>query len=177
MLIDPNALADVFIKHVHTLRSAPFVCSAPTAMEGWFRAETVPALEDLKIKRQSIESRFNYPGTLEQADLSVKVDDQLVVFEFMHLVSRKDRKKIKRFPVQLDRLERIVLNNVVYEAIAFLTFNGYSENRQRSLLDSFFRSRRWQQTGPQRVLKDNPLMLVIAGLSKQLKTSNEVKVL
>ena len=149
-----------------TLRSATFACSAPTVLEGWFRVELVPALEDIGIHQDAIEPRFVYPRTRQQADLSVRMAKGLVVFEFMHFVSHKDSKKTKRFPEQLNRLEVTVEEKVARQAIAFMTFNGYSEKRQQVLLQRFFTGRQWQLTGPHQVMPGCPLVLVLAGFSK-----------
>lgn len=71
-MLNLDKLAACFIDHVRTLRSGSFACSTPTALEGWFRVELVPALEDLGINRDTIDSRFVYPNSQEQADLAVR---------------------------------------------------------------------------------------------------------
>lgn len=164
-MIRLNELAIHFVNHVHALRSATFACSAPTALEGWFRVELVPALGDIGIDQDAIDSRFIYPRTQQQADLSVRTAKGLVVFEFMHFVSHKDSRKIKRFPDQLNRLEAAVKEEVVRQAIAFMTFNGYSEKRQEALLQRFFAARQWQVTAPYQVMPGCPLVLVLAGFA------------
>lgn len=165
-MINLEELTKCFINHARTLRSATFVCSSPTAFEGWFRAELVPTLEDMGIDQDSIDSRFMYPGTREQADLSVRLIEGLVVFEIMCFVSKKDSRKIVRFPTQLDRLELVVQDQIAKQAIAFLTFNGYSERRQNSLIHDFFGGRSWQVIGPILIISGFPLTLVIAGFTK-----------
>jgi hypothetical protein len=138
MTIDLTALATSFVEHANTLRSAPFVCSAKTALEGWFRAEIVPALEDMGIQPGSIDCRFTYPGTHEQGDLAVMMEGSLTAFEFMHFLPNKDSKKIKRFLGQLDRLQRVTDDGAARQGIAFVTFSGYSKHRIESLVNQFF---------------------------------------
>jgi len=172
-VINLEELTKCFINHARTLRSATFVCSAPTALEGWFRAELVPTLEDIGIGQDSVSSRFIYPGTRdEQADLLVRLIEGLVVFEIMCFVNKKDRRKIERFPTQLNRLESVVQGQIVEQAIAFLTFNGYSEQRQNNLIHDFFDGRNWQVIGPLPIISGLPLTLVIAGFNKRAHTSD-----
>lgn len=171
-MLSLDELRTCFIDHVRTLRSGPFACSALTALEGWFRVELVPALEDLGISRDAVDSRFVYPGTQEQADLSVRTKTGLVVFELMHFVSHKDSKKVKRLPTQLDRLEVAVRDGAVQQGIAFLTFNGYSEKRQNTLIQGFFGSRQWQIIGPVRIITTCPLILVLAGFTGRIQPSS-----
>ena len=117
MPIELTALASSFVKHANSLRSAPFVCSADTALEGWFRAEMVPSFEDIGIPPRSVDCRFIYPGTREQGDLAVLVKDGIIVFEFMHLLPNKDSKKKKRFPAQLDRLQKAVDDGAAQQGV------------------------------------------------------------
>jgi len=167
MPIELTALASSFIKHANTLRSASFVCSAETALEGWFRAEIVPALEDIGIPPRSVDCRFAYPGTREQGDLAVITKDGTIAFEFMHFLPNKDNKKKKRFPTQLDRLQKAVDDGSVQQGIAFVTFSGYSNQRIDSLFRLFFSRRlpRWQIVGTYPVLAGCPLVLVLAGVT------------
>jgi hypothetical protein len=169
MLIGLNALASSFIKHANTLRSAPFVCSAETALEGWFRAEIVPALNDIGILSKSIDCRFVYPGTREQGDLAVTTEDGITAFEFMHFLPNKDSKKIKRFPAQLDRLQKVADDGLAQQGIAFVTFSGYSKQRIDSLVRRFFGHRlsRWQIVGPYPILAGYPLALVLARVTTE----------
>ena len=162
-MLDLDQLSTSFVNHVRTLRSGTFACSVLTALEGWFRVELVPALEDLGINRNAIDSRFTYPGTQQQADLAVRTAFGLMVFEFMHFVSHKDSKKVKRLPGQLNRLEDIIRDGIARQGIAFLTFNGYSERRQNTLINGFFGERHWQIVGPIQVITTCPLLLVLAG--------------
>ena len=166
MTIELAALASSFIKHANTLRSASFVCSAETALEGWFRAEMVPALEDMGIAAGSVDCRFDYPGTREQGDLAVTTDDGVTAFEFMHFVPFKDSRKILRFPKQLDRLQKVVDDGLAQQGIALATFSLYSKQRTNSLVDRFFGHRlpRWQIVGPEPVIAGYPLVLVLAGV-------------
>jgi hypothetical protein len=167
MTIELTALVSSFIKHANTLRSAPFVCSAETALEGWFRAEIVPALEDMGIAPGSIDCRFTYPGTREQGDLAVVTTNGVVAFEFMHFLPNKDSRKIKRFPAQSDRLQKVADDRSAQQGIAFVTFSGYTSRRIDSLVGSFFSSRlpRWEIVGPYPVLVGYPLVIVLAGVT------------
>ncbi|MBN1366538.1 MAG: hypothetical protein JW967_01245 [Dehalococcoidales bacterium] len=167
MSIELNGLAASFINHTRTLRSTPFVCSADTALEGWFRAELVPALEDIGIPTTSIICRFSYPGTLEQGDLAIKAKDGVIAFELMHFYPNKDSRKIKRFPSQLDRLQKAADNGSAQQGIAFVTFSGYSEQRTVSLIRQFFEHRlpRWQIIGPYPLLEGHPLIIVLASIT------------
>jgi len=169
-VINLEQFTKCFINHARTLRSATFACSAPTALEGWFRAELVPTLEDMGINQDSIDSRFVYPGTFEQADLSVRLIEGLVVFEIMCFVSKKDSGKISRFPRQLNRLESVVQDQIARQAVAFLTLNGYTERRRNSLIHDFFGGRNWQIVGPIPIISGLPLALVIAGFDKRADT-------
>lgn len=167
MPIELSALASAFIKHANTLRSADFVCSAETALEGWFRAEIVPVLEDIGIPPRSVDCRFAYPGTREQGDLAVMMKDGTIAFEFMHFVPNKDKKKIERFPGQLDRLQKAADDGYAQQGVAFVTFSGYSSQKTDSLFRLFFGRRlpRWQIVGPYPVLAGCPLVLVLAGVT------------
>ena len=167
MPIGLDALASSFVKHANSLRSAPFVCSADTALEGWFRAEIVPAFEDIGIPPRTVGCRFVYPGTREQGDLAVLTRDGIIAFEFMHFLPNKDNKKKKRFPAQLDRLQEAVDDGAAQQGVAFVTFSGYSSLRTDSLIRSFFHHRlpRWQVVGPYPVLSGYPLVLVLASVT------------
>lgn len=169
MTIELTALSSSFIKHANTLRSAPFVCSAETALEGWFRAEMVPALADIGIPPGSVHCRFAYPGTRDQGDLAVTTKDGVTAFEFMHFVPFKDSKKIKRFPTQLDRLQKVADDGYAQQGIALVTFSGYRKQRIDSLVGKFFGHRlsRWQIVGPYPVLAGYPLVLVLAGVTAE----------
>ena len=94
----------------------------------------------------------------------------LVVFEIMCFVSKKDSRKISRFPRQLNRLESVVQDQIARQAVAFLTLNGYTERRRNRLIQDFFGGRNWQIVGPIPIISGLPLALVIAGFNKQVDT-------
>ncbi len=165
--MDIGELSLRFISHVTKLRSAKFVCSAQTALEGWFRAEVVPVLEDMGISQDKIIPRPKINGG--QTDLGVQTENGSIVFEFMCFVKWADSKKKKRFPRQLDRLEDAVNAGKISQGIAFVTFSGYSNTEMDHLIENFFGQRNWERKGPQEVVSGCPLRLCVGSFSLKAK--------
>jgi len=161
--MDIEELLSRFIDHVNKLRSARFVCSAQTAVEGWFRVEVVPVLEDMGIPLNRINPRFHINGG--QADLAVEKEDGYVVFEFMCFVKGADSEKKRRFPQQLDRLERAVTKRRITQGIAFVTFSGYSNTQPENLIKKFFGKRDWKTKGPLEVVSGHPLRICLGSFN------------
>ena len=51
-MIEVDTLAEAFVRHVGSCRSAGIVCALPIAVESWFRVELIPAL--IRHRRASL---------------------------------------------------------------------------------------------------------------------------
>jgi hypothetical protein len=169
--IDIKELAKRFILHASKLRSARFVCSKRVALEGWFRAEIVPVLEDMGIAFDKITPIFSIDSN-RKADLAIQTENGFVAFEFKCFVAGADANKKKTFPQQLDRLERAVETDKIIQGIAFVTFSHYSDRQLESLIQKFFKGGNWETTGPLIVIDSYPLQIYLGSFTKNISLPN-----
>ena|ERR1035441_2358952 len=60
-MIEVDTLAEAFVRHVGSCRSADIVCALPIAVESWFRVELIPALIYIGVPLEQVNFNFTYP--------------------------------------------------------------------------------------------------------------------
>src|SRR6266568_81821 len=123
-VIDNEALATAFARHVAACGSSNVLCGVHVALESWFRLELAHTL--FTELEGSVSFDYTYKGTRNKADLLYEQKDHRVVFELKSFVSGADANKFAKFPNQLDLVKTAVAEGSVAQGIAFCTFIGYS---------------------------------------------------
>jgi hypothetical protein len=165
-LISIEKLANEFSEHTKKCESAPFVCSVAASFESWFHVELVPVLQTyFNYPLTSIETNFNYPNTTRKADLCVRDVSGPIVFEFKQFVTGADQNKLKEYPSQLNRLEKLITESNVEQVIAVTTFMGYSQFVMNKLVARLFETK-WTTIGPRALVERYPLQITFSTIVK-----------
>jgi hypothetical protein len=164
-MLNIENLADALTNHIAKCRSAQIVCRAPVAVESWFRIELTLALVDAGVALEHVEFAYTYPGCHDKGDLAIIEPGFRAVFELKSFVCFADANKISKFPSQLKRLAGLIESGSISQGLAFCTFCGYGEKRVSTLVRSFFGSS-WRTIGPKPVLKDEPLLFLLASMAR-----------
>lgn len=165
-LISIEKLANEFSQHVGECKSAPFACSVPASFESWFHVELVPVLQSyFNYPLTSIETNYNYPNTNKKADLCIRNSNGSIVFEFKQFVKGADQNKLKEYPSQLNRLEKLIAGSNVEQVIAVTTFMGYSQYVMNKFVARLFETK-WATIGPRALVESYPLQITYSTIFK-----------
>ena len=142
-MLDVTQFLNQFVSHFQTCKSSEFILKKSASFESWFRAE-IPVVLEKWYAISNIDTNFRYPNNNTKADLVIKTNDEIIVFELKSFVSHQDANKKENYPIQIKSLETIVDNNSCKQGITFTTFTGYSQKQIDSMLIKFFTNNKWK---------------------------------
>jgi hypothetical protein len=169
-MINIEELLQKFSNHLSSCKSAPFVCTLHAAFESWFRIELIPVLVELQYLPNSIETNYTYPDSRDKADICVRTQQGIIVFELKPFVSGQDANKKREYPSQIKRLENLIGNPNTLQVVTFTTFIGYSETTMKNYVSLFFTNNSWNILGPTKLIDKYQLYVVITSMTKQEKS-------
>ena len=161
-MLEPELVAEEFLRHVATRPSGFVACSVGAAFETWFQVELAYMLHAKGLG--SVQFGYDYPHSRSKADLACEGGGAISVFELKCFVRGADANKMLKWPEQLIRLVDLVKNRHAAQGLAVSTYYGYSEEKMTDLTLRFFSSP-WRRFGPRKFLENAPLQMVLGSVT------------